>query len=152
MTEPSLPGSRWFAWLRNLTLRIGVLTGVYLSLVMVISLFAANRISFLDRFADPRNLLSLAAFVLMMFIPIGYFRRHPARMFAASLCGWMIFALSYAAMGLVFERLHTRFYRPFHVFVLGALCYGVVAVVLWVASMVRVARQQPLAATRRRPY
>ncbi len=33
LPQSQLPGSRWLAWLRNATLRVGLLTGIYLSIV-----------------------------------------------------------------------------------------------------------------------
>src|SRR2546422_7619604 len=57
------PGSRWFSWLRNATLRIGILTGVYLSAVLWAWLVVANRIPWSANFALPRN-AAAAAIVL----------------------------------------------------------------------------------------
>ncbi len=46
-----LPGARWFLWLRNVSLRTGVLTGVYLSVVFLVWLIVANRLPRLESFA-----------------------------------------------------------------------------------------------------
>jgi hypothetical protein len=151
MTPSLLPGSRWFQWVRNFTLRVGVLTGLYLTAVMVISVLAASRLTFLQPVADLRNAVSYAAFVFFLLVPIFYFLRAPMRMFASAMCGWAILSVSYALMGFFFSDLHTRMGKtPFHLFILGAVVYGVSAVALWVAGMVVSLRHQPIAAHRRR--
>jgi multisubunit Na+/H+ antiporter MnhB subunit len=152
MTPQRLPGSAWLAWLRNLTLRVGVLAGVYLSTVMVAALLAANRIPFLEDVAELRNAVSYAVFALVVLVPVACFLRAPGRMFLSGVTGWLVFTLSYWFVGIWFERLHTRFHRPLHVFMLGAAFYGVLAVAAWVARMVMEARHHPITATRRRPY
>ena len=152
MTPQRLPGSAWFAWLRNLTLRVGVLTGVYLSAVMIVALLAANRVHFLEDFAEIRNAVCSVLFALVVLVPIACFLRAPARLFLSGVTGWLLFALCYWFVGIWFERLHSRFHRPLNVFMLGAVFYGVVAVASWVWSMVVQARHRPMTATRRRPY
>lgn len=149
MPPAQLPGMRWFAWLRNPALHIGVLTGVYLSIVLGAWLVIANRMPWSATFAGPRNLIAGALFLLLMLIPIGRFLRSPARLFASGLAGWALLALTYLVMGFFFERLHSRM-GPFHVFMLGAVVYGVVAVVAWVVSLVLAARHHPVATSRRR--
>lgn len=151
MTPSLLPGSRWFQWVRNFTLRVGVLTGLYLTAVMVISVLVATRVEFLEPVADVRNGAAYAAFFFFMMIPIGCFLRSPVKMFASAMCGWAILSVNYALMGVFFIHLHDRLGKtPFHLFILGALVYGVSAVVSWVAGMVLLLRHQPIAAHRRR--
>jgi hypothetical protein len=140
---------RLFAWLRNPALRIGVLTGVYLSIVLGAWLVIANRIPWSANFALTRNLIAGALFLLLMLIPIGRFLRSPARLFASGLAGWALFAFTYLVMGFFFERLHSR-KGSFEVLILGAAVYGVVAVAAWVVSLVLAARHHPIAASRRR--
>ncbi len=151
MTPSLLPGSQWFQWVRNFTLRVGVLTGVYLTAVMVISVLTATRVGFLEPVADVRNGVAYAAFACVMLIPIGCFLRAPVKLFAAGVCGWALLSVNYALMGIFFIHLHDRLGKtPFHLFILGALVYGVAAVVSWVAGMVLSLRHQPMAATKRR--
>ena len=152
MKTAQLPGSKWFHWLRNLTLRVGVLTGVYLTAVMVVAVLAANRLPFLENLAMLRNLAAYTVFVLVMIVPIGCFLRRPLQMFASGLLGWLLFSLAYQAMGLFFLNLHARLRYPFNVFMLGAIVYAVVAATAWVGSMTLDARQQPAIAARRRPH
>ncbi|HEX9760327.1 MAG TPA: hypothetical protein VGA40_05390, partial [Candidatus Acidoferrales bacterium] len=111
MPATRLPGYAWFAWLRNLTLRVGVLTGMYLIVVMVAALLAANRIPLLEPVADLRNWVARIAFGLVMLAPLVPFRRSPARLFASAMVGWLMLTLVYWWMGVPFENLHLRFYR-----------------------------------------
>lgn len=150
-THLSLPGSQWFSWVQNRALRIGVVTGVYLSTVMIVALLAANRVPFLENFADIRNTVFRVLFGLVALIPVVFFARSAGHMFTAGVSGWFLFSLAYMGMGFFFHRLHMVFPKPLNVFMLGACIYGVLAVALWVASMVMVARHHPVAASRRRP-
>ncbi len=137
MTPRLVPGSQWFQWVKNFTLRVGVLTGLYLTAVMVISILAATQLSFLEPYADIRNWTARAAFALFMLIPMGCFLKSPVRMFASGMCGWAILSVNYALMGLFYIHLYERLDKtPFHLFILGALVYGVAAVLSWVAGMV----------------
>jgi len=156
MTPSNLPGLRWFSWIANLTVRIGVLTGVYLSTVMVIAVIAANRVHFLDDFADIRNWTARIAFSLVMLTPLCSFYRSPLRMIASSALGWALFTLAYAALGIPFERLHLRFFTPFHLFMLGMCIYGIATVLAWLAGLAGLAREShsapaPVVHSRRTP-
>jgi hypothetical protein len=150
MTPHRLPGSRWFQWIQNQPARIGVLTGSYLTAVMVVSLLVANRMPFLEPFAEVRNWAARILFALVMAVPVFSFARAPVKMFASSAMGWGILTLAYTLMGLWLELLYLRFFSPFHLFVLGMSIYGIAAVVSWVASLALDARAQPVAGTRRR--
>lgn len=150
MVSIPLPGAKWFEWLRNLTLRVGVLTGVYLTMVMVVSVLAATRIPFLEDIADLRNGASYAAFGLVMLVPMATFLRRPLQLLASGLLGWLLFALAYNAMGLFFVNLHARLRTPFNVFMIGASVYAVVAAAAWVVTMALDMRSQPAIAPRRK--
>ncbi len=151
MSPTALPGIRWFSWLRNPTARVAVLTGVYLSVVMIAWLLLANRVPWLERYADLRNAIAGAVLALLMLIPIGSFLRSPARLFMSGVASWLLLSLVYALMGLFFENLHSRLNKtPFHLFVLGAAVYGLAAVVAWVVSMLLAARHHPIGSSRRR--
>lgn len=150
MNTPRLPGSRWFGWLRNFTLRVGFLTGVHFSVVFVAWLLVANRVPLFEEFAGLRNSVAMGVFGVVMLIPVVCFLRQPLRLFGSGLLGWLLFALVYDAMGFFFPNLHARLKTPFHIFALGAVVYGLVAVVAWVAAMALEARHQPAIASRRR--
>ena len=150
MNLTRLPGSAWFLWLRNLPLRVGVLTGMYLSLVFVGWLIVANRVPFLENFALIRNAGAVAIFALLMLVPMGAFLRHPHHLFGAGLTAWGVFSLVYGLMGFFFHSLHSSLRPPFHIFILGGVVYGLVAAAAWFVSMALDARQQPVIASRRR--
>jgi len=152
MTHSPLFGGHWLEWVRNFTLRVGILTGAYLTAVMVISVLAATRVPFLEPFANFRNAAAYAAFAFFMLIPAVCFLRKPVQLFFSGMCGWVILSLGYAVMGMFFDHLHTRLrFTPFHLFILGALLYGLAAVVSWVLGMALSLRQQTIAARHRRP-
>jgi hypothetical protein len=136
MTAQRLPGYAFLGWMRNDILRVGVLTGAYLCAVMVMAVLAANRIHFLEPFADIRNWAARGAFGLVMLVPIFYFRRSAPQMFFSAMLGWTILCLAYWAMGIPFEHLHMRLRPPLNVFLIGAVAYGVVAVVQWVGGLI----------------
>jgi hypothetical protein len=135
---------QWFLWLRNASLRIGILTGVYLSCVFVSWLFVANRVPELESFAGVRNLAAGAAVILLMLIPVLRFRREPVRMFVSGLTAWTLLTLTYIAMEMYFSLLESRM-GAFHVFMLGAASYGFVAVFHWVFLLCAEARQRHVA-------
>ena len=152
MIATRLPGSAWFLWLRNLPLRVGLLTGLYLSLVFVVWLIVANRVPFLEDFALIRNWGAMAVFGLVMLVPMAAFRRHPHQLFGSGLTAWLLFSLIYHLMGLfLFRNLHNSLRPTFTILVMGAVVYGLVAVAAWVISMALEMRDQPAVAPRRRP-
>jgi len=150
MIPQRLPGFKLLAWLKHDVLRVGVLTGAYLCVVMVVAVLAANRVPFLEPFAEIRNWVARGAFFLVMLIPIAFFRRSAVWLFFSAVLGWTILCLAYWAMGIPFEHLHVRLRPPLNLFVIGACVYGVVAVVLWVSTMLLGIRHSAPAAHRRR--
>lgn len=139
-----------WAALRNPVLRTGLLTGGLLSFVMAMALIAANRITFLERFAQERNAISGAAFVIVALIPLGRFRRAPSQLFVSGMLGWAVFTLAYLVEGFTFGDLFNVLRMPFVILIYGAAGYGVVAVAIWVCSMALTARHHPIVHTRRR--
>ena len=143
-TGRQLPGMRWLLKLRNASLRNGVLTGVYLSCVFVSWLYVANRVRELEPFAGIRNLAAGAAVILIMSIPLLRFRREPVRIFVSGLTAWTLLTLTYMAMEMNFSLLESRM-GAFHIFMLGAMTYGFVAVFHWVFLLCVEARHRHLA-------
>jgi hypothetical protein len=139
--RPQLPGMRLFLWMRNASLRIGVITGVYLSCVFVAWLFVANRVPQLESFAGIRNLAAGAATMLLMLIPVLRFRREPVRMFVSGLTAWTLLTLTYIGMEMRFSLLESRM-GALHIFMLGGVTYGFVAVFDWVFLLCVEARQR----------
>ena len=142
--RPQLPGMRWFLWLRNAALRIGVLTGIYLSCVFVAWLLVANHIPQLEPFAGVRNLVAGAVMILLLAIPVLRFRNEPAKMFVSGLTAWTLLTLTYFAAEMHFSLLESRM-GALQVFMLGAVSYGFVAVFSWVFLMCAEARHRHIA-------
>jgi len=137
-------GMRWRVWLRNETLRSGVLAGIYISCVFISWLELANRVRELEPFAGARNFIAAALLVAILLIPAWRYRREPARLFASGLVAWTLLTVTYLLAEIFFKLLESRM-GFLHVFVLGAVSYGVVAVLDWVLLMCAEARQQHVA-------
>jgi len=142
-----LSGMRWFFWLRIQSVRTGVLTGIYLSCVFIAWLDVANRVAELERFAELRDLLAGALLLVVMGIPVLRFRRWPGKLFVAGLTAWTVLTLTYLVTELYFTLLETRM-GALHVFMLGAISYGFVAVLDWVFLMCMGVRHQHVAQLR----
>ena len=145
-----LPGMRWFLWLRIASLRTGVLTGIYLSCIFIAWLDVANRVAKLERFAELRNLVAGAILLLIMAIPVLRFRNRPGKLFVAGLTAWTFLTTTYLAAELYFTLLESRM-GALHVFMLGAVSYGFVAVLDWVFLMCAGVRHQHVAHSREIP-
>jgi len=138
---------RWFLWLRIASLRTGILTGIYLSCVFVAWLVVANRVAELEAFAELRNLVAGAILVAVLAIPALRFRHAPGRLFVAGLTAWTLLTVTYLVTEMHFTLLETRM-GAFHVFVLGAVSYGFVAVLDWVFLICAGARHEHIAQSR----
>jgi hypothetical protein len=142
-----LPGMRWFLWLRVASLRTGVLTGIYLSCVFIAWLDVANRVAELEPYAELRNLVAGAILIMVLSIPMLRFRHQPARLLVAGLTAWTLLTVTYLVAEMHFTLLESRM-GAFHVFVLGAVSYGFVAVLDWVFLMCAGARHDHIAHSR----
>jgi hypothetical protein len=129
-----LPGMQWFLWLRIASLRIGILTGIYLSCVLVAWLNVANRVAELEPYAELRNLVAGGILIIVLGIPVLRFRHQPGKLFVAGLTAWALLTMTYLAAEIHFTLLESRM-GAFHVFMLGAVSYGFVAVLDWVFLM-----------------
>jgi hypothetical protein len=134
-------------WLRIPPLRTGVLTGIYLSCVFIAWLEVANRVSELERFAEFRNLIGGAVLILVMGIPVFRFRDRPGKLFIAGLTAWTLLTMIYAVAELYFTLLESRM-GALHVFILGTVSYGFIAVLDWVFLMCAGVRHHHLAQSR----
>jgi hypothetical protein len=129
-----------------------IITGILLTIVMITSLYAANRMAGLEQVAWLRNLLSSGAFALVMAIPVARFVRRPWCLFSAGITSWAIFVASYSVAGVYFDNLVNRLGKtPFLMLVLGAITYGVISVVVWVVSMLFGLLRHPAVAVAHRP-
>jgi hypothetical protein len=124
----------WHPWFRHQALRTGVRMGVLLAVVFTAWIVIANRVSILDRVAILRNAAALTMLLLVCIEPIARFRNSARDLLLSGLIGWAIGSLCY------FVELSNRL-GPFQVFVLGAAVYILLAVIVWIGGMVRIARQ-----------
>ncbi len=154
MTGPSLPGLRRASGLRRPALRVGAVSGVCLTAVMLFALVAANRVPWMENFAGVRTAVSYALFGMVMLVPVACFRRQPRLLFAAGMVGWTLFSLGYFLTGsFLFYNLFERLNRPpFLAFLLGGMVYGGIAAIIWVGSLLSAARHLPLIRSRHRHY
>jgi hypothetical protein len=132
------------------TIRVGLYTGALLTIVMVGSLIAANRLSWLDNRALERNGASYGLFLAFMLIPIFRFLNRPLKMFYSAMLAWGIFVIAYDIAGMFFHNLFQALRSPFDALLEGAIVYGVCAVGSWVGAMILVTRQHRIAPRRRR--
>ena len=146
--RPQLPGMQWFLWLRNAALRIGVLTGIYVSCVFFGWLLVANHVRQLEPIAGIRNLIAGAVMIFLLAIPVLRFRHEPAKMFLSGLTAWITLTFTYFAAELHYTLLQSRM-GALHIFILGAFSYGLIAVFQWVFLLCVRARQQHVSQTRR---
>lgn len=144
-----LPGSQWLLWLRSSTLRVGLLTGIYLSVVFSAWVLVANRLPWTANFAAARNTGASVLLLVLMCIPILRFLRSPLKMFACGLTACAALTWTFLMLGLFFDRLYSRI-APLQLFLLGTVGYGFCAVICWVIQLLFAARHQPVIAPRRR--
>jgi len=103
--RPQLPGMQWFLWLRIASLRIGVLTGIYLSCVFVAWLDVANRVAELEPYAELRNLVAGAILIMVLAIPVLRFRHQPGRLFISGITAWTLLTMTYLVAEIHFTLL-----------------------------------------------
>jgi hypothetical protein len=130
-----LPPHRRFQFFRNAAIRVGLYTGVCLSLVFTAWLLVANRISFLEPLAQQRNLGATVLLLLIAIMPVFRFLRSPGNLLRSGLVAWGLLTLTYRALTFWFTSLEDYF-SAFHVFVLGAIAYLFFATLSWVGIMI----------------
>jgi hypothetical protein len=134
-----LPGHRWFQFLQNIAIRMGICTGVGLSITVSAWVLVANRMPLLEPFALGRNLIAVAALCSFASLPALRFFRSPGDMLVCGLVGWTMLSLTYRILCMIFVLLEQR-YTAFHVFVLGAVIYLICATLSWIGTIIWRAR------------
>lgn len=135
------PGYPWFHFLRNVPVRVGIYTGVCLSLAFTAWVLVANRIPFLEPLARQRNVAATALLILIAAMPVLRFLRSPADLLLSGLLAWGLLTLTYRVLTFFFVLLE-EYYSAFHMFVLGAVAYLLFATLSWVGIMVWRARAE----------
>jgi hypothetical protein len=134
-----LPGYRWFGFLQYAPARIGVYSGVCLSVVFALWVVVANRVPFLEPLAHVRNLVAGVLLLAIAAIPVARFYRSPAELLCAALIGWSLLSVTFYLVSLVFTLLDES-YSAFHIFMMGAVVYLLVATIAWIGTIIRRAR------------
>jgi predicted membrane channel-forming protein YqfA (hemolysin III family) len=127
---------------------LGLIAGASLAAVAVAWLLIANRARSLVRFTLQRDVAAGALIGLFMLLLVLRFLKSPGRIFFSGVVAWSILALTYDVMEIPFQRLNSRL-GAFHLFVLGAVVFGFLAVFDWVVLMLLAARHCPARVTRR---
>jgi hypothetical protein len=130
-----LPGYRWLMFLRNVPVRVGIYTGICLSIVFAMWLVLANRVPLLERLALERNIIAVVGLVFFASLPILRFYRSPGDLLVSGLLAWTLLSITYRLLCMVFVLLNER-YSGFHVFVLGAVTYLVFATLSWIGMII----------------
>ena len=138
---------RLFRW-RHPCVVLGTIVGVCLAGVAVAWLLVANRAPSLTQFAFERNIIAVAAIGILMTLPFLVFLGSPKRIFVSGVIAWTILALTYDVLEILFVHLGVRL-GSFHLFMLGAVVFGVLAVLDWVAILLLAMWRNPAVATRR---
>jgi len=147
MATPQPSIARMSLW-RHPCVFLGTIVGSCLAGIAIAWLLVANRAPSLTQFAFERNLIAVAAIGVLMLLPFFLFLGSPRRIFLSGVIAWAILAVSYRFLAFLFVRLGDRL-GAFHLFALGAVVFGVLAAVDWVALLLLAARRSPLAVTRR---
>ncbi len=130
-----LPGYRWLMFLRNVPVRVGIYTGICLSLVFLLWVVLANRVPLLEPLAMWRNIAAVAILVFFATLPMLRFYRSPGELMVSGLVAWMLLSITYRVLCMVFVLLDEK-YSAFHVFVLGAVVYLLGATISWIGTII----------------
>jgi len=122
-------------FLRNVPVRMGIYTGICLSLVFAMWLVLANRAPLLERLALGRNIIAVVGLVLFASLPILRFYRSPGDLMVSGLLAWTLLSITYRLLCMVFVLLDEKF-SAFHVFVLGAVVYLIFATLSWIGMII----------------
>ena len=136
----SPPGYRWFHFFRNAPIRVGLYTGVWLSLVFLAWVVIANRVALLEPLAQQRNVIATLLLATIAAMPVMRFLRSPGELLISGLMAWSVLTLAYRILSLEFVLLQA-YYSTFHVFVLGAVAYLLFATLSWIGMIVWRARE-----------
>ncbi|HXX13996.1 MAG TPA: hypothetical protein VEJ47_03760 [Candidatus Eremiobacteraceae bacterium] len=129
------PGFRWFAFLKDASIRTGVYTGFCLSVIFAAWILIANRVPVLAPVAMERNIIAAASLALFACVPLIRFYRSPNELLLSGFLGWCLLTLTYRIFCFKFGLLE-EYYSAFHVFVLGAVSYLVFATVSWIGTII----------------
>src|ERR1700692_651590 len=136
----SPPGYRWFQFLCNAPIRVGLYPGIWLSLVFVAWVLVANRVPFLEPLAQRRNVIATSLLAAIAALPVLRFLASSGELLVSGLLAWSVLTLSYCILSLKFTLLQ-YYYSSFHIFVLGTVVYLLFATIAWIGMIVWRARE-----------
>jgi hypothetical protein len=121
--------------LRNAPVRAGIYAGVCLSAIFVLWVLVANRVPQLEIFARERNIAAVALLAFFSGVPAIRFYRSPLNLLASGMLCWSVLTVTYLVLGVKFVALGQN-YGGFHVFMLGAVSYFILATLSWVGRII----------------
>jgi hypothetical protein len=122
-------------FLRNVPVRVGIYTGICLSIVFLLWVVLANRVPLLEPLAMWRNIAAVVILVFFATLPMLRFYRSPGELMVSGLVAWMLLSITYRVLCMVFVLLDEK-YSAFHVFVLGAVVYLLGATISWIGTII----------------
>ena len=120
---------------RNPAIRMGLCTGVILSVIFLTWIIVANRMPALEIFAMQRNVAAEATLAFFALLPVVRFMRQPGRLLCCGVVAWSVLSITYWAMGLHFVGLTER-WSTFEIFTKGGLGYLIASTLAWVGTCV----------------
>lgn len=141
------PGYQWFSYFENLTVRVGVYSGMGMAVTFSAWVVVANRMAWLERFALERNLMALTILILFALVPVVRFYRAPPELLLSGVLAWAILCVVFRLLSLGFTLLE-EYYSAFHIFVLGALVYLITATLSWIGTIIWQVRVEHLSGHR----
>lgn len=129
-----LKGPERLAFLKEASVRAGLFTGVCLSAAFTGWVVAANRMPVLEPLALARNIAAVCLLTLIASLPAFRFFRSPGELLSSGLIAWSLLTLTFGVLRIFFVRLDAS-YSGFHVFVLGAVAYLLLATLSWVGTI-----------------
>lgn len=130
-----LPFFRWFFFLKDAAIRLGIYVGVCMSIIFSVWLLVANRAPLLEPLALERNIGAAALLGVFACLPVLRFYRLPNDLLLSGFLGWSILTLTYRIFCFKFVLLE-EYYSAFHIFVLGVVSYLVFATVSWIGTII----------------
>ena len=124
-----------FALIRSSSVRTGVYTGLCLSFIFTLWVFIANRVPVLEPFAQQRNAGAVVLLLFFAAVPFFRFYNAPGNLLLSGLLAWAVLSLTYRMLSVQFAGLQ-EFYGAFHIFMLGAVIYLLLATLSWIGSIV----------------
>jgi hypothetical protein len=131
------------------SMKLGLYTGLALTLVMFGGLVAANRFPTLEPYALERNAIFAALFLIVALLPVLRYLTSPIQMLCSGIIASVIFACAYDLAGFFFVHLHQVLRTPFEVLIESTVVYGLCAAGAWVTAMVLHAIHHPIERQRR---